>query len=152
MGSWARRVMSVLAEMKNIINRNIINENEGVVQEAFKRRDYVQAFLLLHTLIESLLRAFLNEHKKDIKFSKLIMRYKDFLVANSYLQETFIKELTEFNRRRNRIIHQLWEKGYLSTNSKAKSAANAALNMYGLFIEFLETWDSNITERGFKNY
>ena len=120
-----------------MINSNIINDNEKIAHDAFNRGDYVQAFLLLHTLIESLLRVFLKEHDEEIKFSKLIVKYKTFLGDNNYFQETFVKEFINFNKRRNRIVHQLWEKGYSDTNTKSKSAANAALILYGLLIEFL---------------
>ena len=129
---------------------NIINDNEKVARDAFDRGDYLQAFLLIHTLLESLLRTFLNEMDDKITFAALISKYEQFLKKQNYPIKTLVKELKEFNRRRNRIVHQLWAKGYSYTNNQAKSAANAALKLYGLSIEFLGTWDNKITQIGFR--
>ncbi len=128
----------------------IINDNENAAREAFDRGDYLQAFLLIHTLIESLLRLFLKETDKEIKFSTLIKKYNQFLDQQKYPVKTLVKELTEFNRRRNRIVHQLWHKGYSYTNRQSKSAANTALILYGLAIEFLKTFDPEIIKIGFQ--
>ena len=86
----------------------IINDNERAVRAALDRGDNIQAFLLVHSLVESLLRIFLGEHKKEVAFSKLIQKYENILKNNSPGVSTFVKELTQFNRRRNRIIHELW--------------------------------------------
>ena len=128
----------------------IINDNERAVRAALDRGDNIQAFLLVHSLVESLLRIFLGEHKKEVAFSKLIQKYENILKNNSPGVSTFVKELTQFNRRRNRIIHELWRKGYTFTNRQAKDAASVAVIMYGLFIEFLQTYDPELSDKGFK--
>ena len=128
----------------------IIDDNEKAARDAFERGDYLQAFLLIHSLMESLLRLFLNEADQEVKFSLLIKKYDQFLDEQNYPVKTLVKELTEFNRRRNRIVHQLWQKGFSYTNRQAETAANAALILYGLAIEFLETWDPEITRLGFE--
>ena len=114
----------------------IINDNENAATEAFNRGDYLQAFLLIHTLMESLLRLFLKEKDEEIKFSKLIKKYNNFLDNQKYPVKTLVKDLTVFNKRRNHIIHQLWQKGYTSTNMQSKPAAKTAMLLYGLTIEF----------------
>ncbi len=128
----------------------IIQDNEKAAREAFDRGDYLQAFLLIHTLLDSLLRLFLKETEEEIKFSMLVRKYEQFLEDQNYSVKTLVKELTELNRRRNRIIHQLWRKGYSYTNRQSRDAANTALITYGLAIEFLETWEPEITRVGFK--
>jgi len=128
----------------------IIQDNEKAARDALARGDYLQAFLLMHTLIESLLRLFLDETDKDVNFSSLVKKYEKYLKEQNYRFPTLVNELTQFNRRRNRITHQLWKKGYSFTNKQAKSAADAAMKLYGLTIEFFETWDLEITKIGFK--
>ena len=128
----------------------ILNDNEKIANDAFNNEDYIKAFLLLHALIESLLRQFLKETDDEITFSQLIKKYDKFLENENYSHKTFSKELVQFNKRRNRIVHQLWIKGYTDTNKQAKPAAEVALTVYGLFIEFLETWDPDITKFGFQ--
>ncbi len=128
----------------------IINDNEKAAKDAFARGDYLQAFLLIHTLLESLLRMFLNEMDDRTTFAALISKYEQFLNKQNYPIKTLVKELREFNKRRNRIIHELWKKGYSYTNRQAKSASNTALMLYGLSIEFLETWNSEMKRIGFR--
>jgi len=128
----------------------IIDDNERAVRASLDRGDNIQAFLLVHSLVESLLRIFLGEHKKDLAFSKLIKNYENILESHSSGVSTFVEELTQFNRRRNRIVHELWRKGYTFTNREAKDAASAAIVMYGLFIEFLQTYDPELSDKGFK--
>ena len=128
----------------------IIQDNEKAARQAFDRGDYLQAFLLIHTLLESLLRLFLKETEEEVKFSRLVKKYDHFLEDQNYPVKTLVEELTEFNRRRNRIIHQLWRKGYSYTNHQSKDAANAALILCGLAVEFLETWEPEITQIGFE--
>lgn len=128
----------------------IIGDNEGAVRAALDRGDNLQAFLLVHALVESLLRVFLHVHEKEVTFHQLIQRYENFLKEQSPGISTFIKELTQFNRRRNRIVHELWRKGYSLTNRQAKDAAAAAVLMYGLFIEFLQTFDPELSDKGFE--
>lgn len=110
----------------------------------------MQACLLVHALIESLLRTFLRTADSNATFAELIQEYKRFLEQQSPGITTFIEELTQFNRRRNRIVHELWRKGYTCTNRQAKDAAGTAVLMYGLFIEFLQTFDSELAEKGYQ--
>ena len=129
----------------------IVNDNEKAIKEAFDRGDYTQAILLIHALIESLLRLFLGEtQNKRVSFSGLIKKYDQFLHQENYPNRTFVDELVQFNLRRNRIVHELWQKGYSLTNRQAKEASTAALMMYGLFIEWLETFGPEITRKGFR--
>lgn len=130
----------------------IVRDNENAVRSALDRADYVRAFLVVHILIESLLRVFLKETDDEVKFSTLINKYVQYLDQNQYPYNTFVKELREFNGRRNRIIHNLWKKGYSFTNRQAKNAASASVTMYGLFIEWLETFEPDIEQKGFFYY
>jgi len=128
----------------------ILRDNESAVVAALEGADYVQAFLLLHTLVEALLRIFLRKEGDRLSFDDLIQDYRQFLEEEKYPYPEFIKELTEFNRRRNRIIHELWRKDYTFTNVMAEPAARGAQFMYRLFIEWLETFDPEITKIGFR--
>ena len=128
----------------------IVRDNEAAVKAAFQRGDNVQAFLLVHALVESLLRAFLHIQEEDVKFSRLIQHYEAYLKEHSPGISTFIDELTQFNRRRNRIVHQLWRKGFSFTNRQDKDAAAAAVLMYGLLIEFLQTFEPELAKKGFE--
>lgn len=127
----------------------IVSDNEQAVRAALDRGDYVQACLLVHALIESLLRTFLRTDSKA-RFVELIQEYKRLLEQQSPGITTFIEELTQFNRRRNRIVHELWCKGYTYTNRQAKDAAGTAVLMYGLFIEFLQTFDFELAGKGYQ--
>jgi len=129
----------------------IVTDNEHAVRHALDRGDFVQAFLLIHALIESLLRHFLHYTGRKSTFDGLIKKYEEYLQSESYRFPTFVKELTEFNRRRNRIVHNLWQRGYTFTNKSSEPAAGAAIIMYGLLIEWLETFDPEISEHGFQN-
>lgn len=129
---------------------SVVADNESAVARALAEKNYVQAFLLIHALIESLLRAFLGHEHKDDRFHDLIESYKNYLSKNNYPFPTFVTELTEFNRRRNRITHKLWAKGHSETNRQTETAAHAATMMYGLFIEWLQTFEPEIVERGFR--
>ena len=111
----------------------------------------MQAFLLVHALIEALLRLFLNiPDGKDISFNELIHKYRAYLGEANYPIPTFMDELTQFNQRRNRVVHKLWRKGFSFTNRQTEDAARMAVIMYGLFIEWLETFDPEITRMGFR--
>ncbi|RJX30008.1 MAG: hypothetical protein C4525_13270 [Desulfarculus sp.] len=127
----------------------IIRDNEAAVARALAAGEFIQAYLLVHALMESLLRVFLRVNE-ETTFHALIERYKEFLLEEGQTKPTFAKELTEFNRRRNRIVHQLWRKGFSFTNKQVEPAARAAVMVYGLFIEWLETFDPEIKEAGFK--
>ena len=129
----------------------IVSDNETATAQALTRGDFVQAYLLVHALLEALLRIFLRmPADEDINFNGLIYKYRQHLETADYPFPTFIDELTQFNRRRNRIVHQLWRKGSSFTNRETESAALAAVVMYGLFIEWLETFDFEITRIGFQ--
>lgn len=129
----------------------IIKDNEQAAARALADGRYVQAYLLVHTLVEGLLRFFLRvPQDKEVGFAKLIQKYRSYLKEKGSPFPTFLDELTQFNRRRNRIVHQLWWKGYSFTNRQAEPAARAAVMMYGLLIEWLETFDPEITQIGFQ--
>jgi HEPN domain-containing protein len=138
-----------MTPQERVVNREIVADNEAAAQAAYQRGDYVSCFLLAHSLVEALLRAFLSKTKRE-NFSGLIKAYEEFLAQEGQSSATFVKELTEFNRRRNRIIHQLWEKGYTVTNEKLAPACQTAFQVYGLFIEWLETFNPEITDFGFE--
>lgn len=123
----------------NDIQSNIVADNEGAAQSAFQRKEYIICFLLLHSLIEGLLRTFLKKSVNDT-FNELVKSYITHLKSEGQGKITFEKELTEFNKRRNRVVHQLWEKGYTRTNKGLKPACLAAFQMYVLFIEWLDTF------------
>jgi len=129
----------------------IIKDNEQAVAQALDDGHFVQAYLLVHALVEALLRLFLRVPEEDrSSFNDLIEKYRSYLHEQHYPIPTFIDELTQFNRRRNRIVHQLWRKGHSFTNRQAEPAARGAVMMYGLFIEWLETFDPEITQIGFR--
>jgi hypothetical protein len=128
----------------------IVRDNETATARALEDRNFIHAYLLVHALVESLLRVFLKNHDENTTFHGLIEGYKQFLSEQEYPEPTFAKELTEFNRHRNRIIHQLWRKGFSFANTQAEPAARAAVIMYGLFVEWLETFDPEITTLGFE--
>ncbi len=114
--------------------------------------NFIQAYLLIHALIEALLRLFLQIPEQDRKsFSSLIQSYRSHMQEKEYPIPTFMDELTQFNKRRNRIVHQLWRKGYSDTNQNTEEAARMAVLMYGLFIEWVQTFDSGIEGYGFDN-
>ena len=130
----------------------IITDNEKAVQSALDSDNYIQAFVLVHSLIESLLRAFLNKLNPaaELRFAELVDQYKAHLAQIQYPIPTFVDELTQFNRRRNRMLHRLWRYGFTYTNNNLKDAAQAAVNLYGLFIEWLQTFDEGLADIGFK--
>jgi hypothetical protein len=129
----------------------IIKDNEQAAAQALADGHFVQAYLLVHALVEALLRLFLHiPEGENISFAMLIGRYKSYLEQERYPIPTFVEELTQFNRRRNRVVHQLWRKGHSFTNRQTESAARRAVMMYGLFIEWLETFDPEITRIGFR--
>lgn len=130
----------------------IVADNESAFQSALISNNYVQAFLLAHSLIESLLRAFLNKLDPNLQlsFSDLIKKYNDRLADEHYPRPTFVEELKGFNRRRNRVVHDLWCNGFTHTNDNMKGYAEAAVHLYSLFIEWLQTFDNEIENLGFK--
>lgn len=137
-------------ERNHVIDSDIVAENEDRARAAYDRGDYVLCFLLIHSLIEALLRAFLSKTGRE-RFSDLITAYERYLENQGQVRPTFVDELTEFNHRRNHVVHNLWKHGYGATNEKLESACRAAFIMFGLFIEWLETFDPAITDLGF-NY
>lgn len=128
----------------------IIRDNEVAAARALEEKNFVHAYLLVHALVESLLRMFMRDHNEKTTFHALVEAYRQFLREQEYPEPTFVQELTEFNRRRNRTTHQLWRKGFSFTNRQVEPAARAAVTMYGLFIEWLETFDPEITALGFE--
>jgi hypothetical protein len=130
--------------------KRIVCDNESAAAGAFERGDYVQSFVLLHVLVEGLLRAFLKIHDEHKTFNSLVDKYESFLRESYAGPPTFVDELRKMNQRRNRIVHQLWQKGFTETNTQASSAAHAALTVYGLLIEWLETFDPEVAAHGFK--
>jgi len=124
----------------------IIKDNEHAAAQALASGQFVQAYLLVHALIEALLRLFLHiPEGKNVSFDNLIKEYRSYLEEEHYPIPTFVNELTQFNRRRNRIVHCLWRKGHSFTNRETETAARGAEMMYGLLIEWLETFDPEIT-------
>ena len=134
---------------KYVVNREVVSDNEAAAKAAYQRGDYVSSFLLIHALVEGLFRVFLGKTKGE-SFNCLIKAYEKFLIQQGQTNTTFVKELTEFNKRRNRVIHQLWRKGYTVTNEKLAPSCQAAFQVYGLFIEWLETFEPQITDYGFE--
>jgi len=132
-----------------MINKETIEDNETAAQALYQHGYYISCFLLIHSLVESLLRAFLTKTKRE-SFNDLIVAYRQYLQREGQQNLTFVDELTKFNQRRNRVVHELWEKGYTDTNSKLEPACSAAFSMYGLFIEWLETFDPETTDFGFE--
>ncbi len=133
----------------SVIDKTIVNDNETAARSAYQRGDYVSCFLLVHSLIEALLRAFLTKTKKE-RFSDLITAYATYLQQEGQARSTFVDELTGLNRRRNRIVHELWRNGYTATNKTLEPICRAAFIVYGLFIEWLETFQPEITDFGFE--
>ncbi len=134
---------------ERVLNRKIVDDNEAAAQAAYQRGDYVSCFLLVHSLIEALLRAFLSKSSRE-SFDDLIKAYDRFLRQERRSGATFVRELTELNRRRNRVVHQLWKKGYTATNENLAPACQAAFQVYGLLIEWLETYNPEIADIGFE--
>ena len=134
---------------RHVVDATIVKENENAARRAYERSDFVLCFLLSHALIESLLRAFLGQTGRE-SFNELIAAYKNYMKTEGQISATFIKELTTFNWRRNKVVHQLWKNGYSVTNEKLEPACRSAFMMFGLFIEWLETFDPEITESGFE--
>ncbi|HUT75433.1 MAG TPA: hypothetical protein VM221_11455 [Armatimonadota bacterium] len=128
----------------------IIADNEAAAGRAFETGNFVHAYLLVHALVESLLRAFLGNQLEAANFCTLVDGYKRWLQQEKYPYPTFANELVEFNRRRNRIVHQLWRKGFSFTNRQAEPAARAAVVMYGLLIEWLADFQPEIVQLGFE--
>jgi hypothetical protein len=130
---------------------SIVKDNEQAAAQALAEEAFVQAYLVVHALIEALLRLFLRiPEGRDVSFNDLIRKYRSYLEEQQYPIPTFIEELTQFNRRRNRILHQLWRKGFSFTNRQTEPAAYAAVMIYGLLIEWLETFDPEVTQIGFR--
>jgi hypothetical protein len=73
---------------------DIARDNEEAAQAALGQGDYLQAFLLVHALVEALLRAFLAEERENVNFSTLIKKYAVTLERCSPTMRTFVDELT----------------------------------------------------------
>lgn len=135
-------------EYHYIVNPSVVAENEAVAREAYEWGDFIFCFLLIHTLIEALLRTFLGRTGKN-RFVDLIDAYKNYLKEEKQPEPVFVDELIQFNRRRNQLVHGLWKIGYAETNKKLEPSCRAAFIMFGLLIEWFETFDTEITESGF---
>jgi hypothetical protein len=129
-------------------NAPVVQDNESAVARSLAEGNFLQTYLLLHALTESLLRAVLTHDDDRPSFNDLINAYRMFLDQNKYPIPTFVDELVQFNRRRNRIVHQLWQKGFTLTNAQTEPAARAAVMMYGLLIEWFGTFDDSIAKKG----
>ena len=128
----------------------VVRDNEQAAANALSEGRYMDAFLLVHTLVEALLRAFLcAEDPRRRGFNELAAMYGTYLTDQDYPKEVFYDELLQLNRRRNRIVHQLWQRGYTYTNNQSKKVAETAVGVYSLLIEWLETFDEEITKVGF---
>ena len=109
----------------HVIDPSIVKENEDAARKAYEQGDFVLCFLLSHSLVESLLRAFLEQTGKE-SFNDLIIAYESFRkLEGENCPGLLLKELTELNRRRNRVVHQLWKDGYSVTNIKLRSLVEA---------------------------
>ena len=61
----------------------VVADNEKTVREAFERGDYLFAFILMHTLVESLLRSFLEiTEQEKVRFYELVNEYEKYLKDN----------------------------------------------------------------------
>ena len=127
------------------IDKALVNDNENAARSAYQRKDYVSCFLLIHSIVEALLRAFLTKTRQE-RFADLITAYEKYLQQEGQTRSTFVDELIKFNQRRNRIIHELWEKGYSATNNVSEPACCAAFIIYGYLIEWLEIFQPEITD------
>ena len=136
-------------QFQQVVDRKIVEESEQIARRAYEQGDYVLCFLLAHSLVESLLRAFLVRTGWE-SFNDLIIAYGDYMKSQGQNTSTFMDELTQFNRRRNRVVHELWKHGYVALNAKLEPACRGAFMVYGLFIEWLETFNPEITVLGFE--
>lgn len=131
----------------------IIQDLEKQAYKFWKNGDYYILFLIFHSLLEGALRDFLKiPFNKGLKFSELINKLQDFLTTEPYKQpEEFPGELTKnlknFNKMRNKLIHNLWKCGYLDLNKKSKKIAQRAFITYNLEIEYLATFDEEFQQK-----
>ena len=133
---------------------NPIEDLENKAVEFFEQREFLVSFLLFHTLTEALLRAFLRKGDKETRFSNLVKDLESFLCTPPYAQprgsvQRTIKQLTEYNQFRNRIIHNLWKHGYSRWNILCKEAARQAYIIYLLTAEYLETFSDELNKYHF---
>ncbi|MBZ0258520.1 hypothetical protein K8I31_20805, partial [bacterium] len=63
---------------------------------------------------------------------------------------SMIDDLENLNKLRNKIVHQLWKIGYSGINKLLEEPSCKLVVLYSLHIEFLETFDDEISESGFK--
>ena len=86
---------------EHVVIREIVEDNKKAAHKAYLRGDYVSCFLLMHSLIEALLRAFLSKTKRET-FKELIKTYEKFLKQARQKKPTFANELIKFNKGRNK--------------------------------------------------
>ena len=89
----------------------VVRDNEQAAANALSEGRYMDAFLLVHILVEALLRAFLRVDKPRRSFNQLVAAYGTYLTDQDYPKAVFVGELQQLNQRRNRIVHQLWQRG-----------------------------------------
>jgi hypothetical protein len=126
-----------------------IEELEEKAVEFYLKKEYLVSFLLFHTLTESLLRKFLKNEKREIRFSDLISKLENFLSKPPYRQplksiKATTIQLIRYNKFRNKLIHTLWKYGYKRWNALCKKAAQRGYIVYLLLAEYLETFDNQI--------
>lgn len=127
----------------------IATENEEAAEQALARGDFAEALLRVHSLMEGLLRLFLRvPEAEEVSFNDLIQRYQAHLEDVRYTVPSFMHELAHLNRRRSEILHRLWRRGLSFTNEQAEPAARAAVAMCGMFIDWLESFDADVTGVG----
>jgi hypothetical protein len=132
-------------------NADVIHDNEAAARAAFDRGDYVLCFLLEHARVESLLRTHLNNWRPRVRFEELVAAYIALQKSEGQPGDDFVEDLIGFNRRRNSVVHRLSSVGYSKTNrgQNLRAVCQAAMMMYGLFIEWLETFDPDVCCAGF---
>jgi hypothetical protein len=57
--------------MTDKFTSDVLKDNEQAVAYSLQQKNYVQAFLLVHALIESLLRVFLSKKDESLRFCDL---------------------------------------------------------------------------------
>ena len=130
--------------------RSTIKDNEGAVARALQQGNYVLSYLIVHSLIELLLRKFLCvPQEEEYDFADLVKSYKEHMLSRHHANALFENELTHFNLRKHRFSAQIRERGFSAVNEQTRDQAATAVKVYGLLIEYLETFDANIREMGF---
>ena len=116
-------------------------ENELVARLMFESGDYVGCLLLIHALVEGALRNFLRCGESGT-FNAIVGQYRDYLISEGQKDPLLVEELTQFNRRRNRVVHGLWLRGYHDTNEghRLDDACKAGMVMLELLSDYVSTF------------